>query len=196
MERYRKLNFDIDLSKYADRLLLRVGNPIYNPIDVDELCDIVPELKELSLKAKKHDLVMLKPKTMTTFSGIYGEIHIDSAQNTMEIIDLGMNIPIENGTSMVTRWYNFDSVDNSDFLWTYGMNDVFKTMSYEEKLTRQIDSMLLDGPYLFYSGEPHNVDGTSSTVNRSILSIRWWDEVENRLVRWADRQRLIDIIEN
>ncbi len=196
MERYVKLNFDIDLSKYSDELLLRVGDPIYNPIEVDQLCGIVPELMALNNRMIENGIVMFKPKTMTTFAGSFTGIHIDNAQNDSRPIDLGMNIPIENGTSMTTRWYNFSDIDDTKFYWKYGFLNPCKDMSYDDTVAYRTDSMLLDGPYLFNSGEPHNVDGKYSTVNRSMLSIRWWDVAENRLVRWSDRQRLIDIIEN
>jgi hypothetical protein len=194
MERYVKLNLDIDLSNYVDRLLFRPGNPIYNPIEVDELCYIVPELADLSNKTKAHNIVLFKPKTMISFAGSFTGIHIDSSQNDSLPIDLGMNIPIENGTAMTTRWYKFSNIENSDFYWKYGFIDPLRGRSYEELIGNQVDSMVLDGPYLFNSGEPHNVDGRHSTVNRSMLSVRWWDIVNNRLVRWSERQRLIDII--
>jgi hypothetical protein len=129
----------------------------------------------------------------------WGGIHIDSSAGK-HVIDFGFNIPIDNGAGMTTRWYDLSNIDAplDTINWTANrLQKGYHQTANESKWFRDnadwlvtercIDSMLLDGTYLFYSGEPHNVDGRHSTKARSMLSIRWANLETNHLMTWADR---------
>jgi hypothetical protein len=201
-ERHIKVNWSCDLSSYTLELIARHepnGDPRDNPISVEKLTSIVPQLNALNKEMNIKGWTMYRPKTMSLLPKSWGGIHIDSHAGT-EVIDLGFNIPIQNGDSMITRWYDLDGLQIPDNLnWTYyeltTITDKAKwARANADMLVRDrcIDTMLLDGCYLFRSDDPHNVDGRHSRVSRSMLSIRWINLETNKLMQWEDREVLID----
>lgn len=197
--RYKKLKWHVDLEPYKDALLNRDGDPRDCTIEVDLLCSIVPELKELNALLNTEGWGMIRPKTMTLPSRAWGGIHVDSSGGS-RVIDLGFNIPIFNGPGMVTRWYDLSNINAplDSINWTPSrLQEGYHQSANEAKWFREnaewlvaercIDNMLLDGTYLFYSGEPHNVDGRHSVIGRSMLSIRWINLNTHQLMTWADR---------
>jgi hypothetical protein len=197
--RYQKLQWNVDLAPHKNALLNRSGDARYNAIEVDLLCSIVPELGELNSLLKTKSWSMFKPKTMTLPPRAWGGIHVDSSAGT-HVIDCGFNIPIDNGPGMTTRWYDLSDINGpfETINWTANRLQGNYHQTAEESTwfrnnanwlvaERCIDTMLLDGTYLFYSGEPHNVDGRHSNKPRSMLSIRWMNLETNMLMTWADR---------
>lgn len=197
--RCKKLSWNVDLAPHKDALLNRAGDPRDCAIEVDLLCSIVPELGELNALLNTAGWGMFRPKTMTLPPRAWGGIHVDSSGGN-RVIDFGFNIPIINGPRMVTRWYDLSNIDApvDTIKWTANrLQDGYQQSANEAKWFREhadwlvaercIDTMLLDGTYLFYSGEPHNVDGRQSGVGRSMLSIRWVNLTTNQLMTWADR---------
>ena len=194
--RSKKLKWNVDLTQHADMLLNRPGDPRFCPIDVELLCNIVPELNELNNSLNSEGWTMYKPKTMTLPPNAWGGIHVDSATN-MDIIDLGFNIPIINGPNMITRWYNLDNISMPTYSVNWSANQLkegyhqtsmeaqwFKENADWLVAERCVETMILDGTYLFYSGDPHNVDGRHSNTSRSMLSIRWINLVTEELMTW------------
>jgi len=197
--RYQKLSWNVDLAPHKDALLNRVGDPRDCAIEVDLLCSIVPELGELNKLLMQEGWTMHRPKTMVLPPRAWGGIHIDSSAGK-HVIDLGFNIPIENGPGMITRWYDLDNLDapTDTINWTADrLEDGYEQTSIEAQWFKEnanwivsercIDSMRLDGTYIFYSGEPHNVDGRHSLSSRSMLSIRWINLTTHKLMTWAER---------
>lgn len=200
-ERYLKIDWSINLEQYATDLLRRPGNPVYVPIEVDLLTKIVPQLDALNQAMQQQGWAMFKPKTMTMSAGTWGGVHIDNSESN-EVIDLGFNIPILNGTSMITRWYDLSKINYTDLGWQpeHLIISPEKDRWFRKNIDYLIneccvDSMLLDKPCLFRSDDPHNVDGRHSPVTRSILSIRWINLETNKLMSWADKDVFVKVVQ-
>lgn len=195
MARYIKINYNIDLSIYKNQLVDRPGDPRYAPIEVDELIAIVPELGKINTALNKVGWTMFKPKTMTLPAGAASFPHIDSSLDGTPL-SLSMNIPIQNGASMTTKWVDIPNFDREEILWR-----TLKPAVYHEETnagtivdTYCVDSMLLDGMYIIKTDEPHTVDGRHSLVPRSMISIRWANIINRRVMTWDQREILLDAI--
>lgn len=201
--RYIKLSVPIELEKYSTQLLTRSGNYRDNPINPQLLFSIVPKLEKFNSLLNQEGLTLFKPKTMTVPPGDWNPIHIDSSTlRANHPISLGLNFPIKNGPSSITRWYDFKDtgIGVKRFFWATNKGGALTPELYaidpQEVVDRYaVDSMQLDGCYLFFSGQPHNVDSRHSKVWRSMLSIRiCYTNTPQELVGWSKRHYVEEII--
>lgn len=202
MERYVKLDWNIDLAPYADALINRPSEwgPKSNPIKRNELFAIVPLLGELNRILATKDLIISYPSVMSIQPGTYGTLHVDGFLPE-EIRDFKFNIPILNGDTMITRWYDLTGLPYDRIDWNFDRTNLSEAdlwfLNNRDLLVNHhcVDSMVLDGPYLFNSGSPHNVDGRHATVTRTILSMNIKHISTEAFMRWSERQLVIDAVE-
>ena len=201
MERCVKLDWDIDLSKYSDALINRPSEwgPKSNPITVEELFSIVPELSELNRILSTRDLMICYPSVMSIQPGTYGTLHVDGFLPE-EVHDFKFNIPILNGDQMITRWYDLTGLPYDRIDWNFDRTNLSEAdlwfLSNSDLLVNNhcVESMVLDGPCLFNSGYPHNVDGRHCQVTRTILGMNVMRISTETFLKWCDRQLIIDSV--
>jgi hypothetical protein len=201
MELCVKLDWDIDLSKYAEPLINRPSEwgPKSNSIRRDLLLSIVPELKQLNDILNTKDLRIAYSSVMSIQPGTYGILHVDGFLPE-ETHDLKFNIPIVNGTGMITRWYDLTGLPYDRIDWNFDRTNLSEAdlwfLSNAELLVEHhcVNSMVLDGPYLFNSGYPHNVDGRHATDTRTILGMNFERISTETFLKWCDRHIIIDAI--
>ena len=201
--RYINLSLPIDLAPYSSSLIQRPGPPNYNPIDTQLLFELVPIMGRFNSLLEQDGWTMYKPKTMTQPPNAWGGIHIDSstAQDN-NIISLGLNFPIANGASSITRWYDFSGLELDITQFFFGINptgnlpEEISTLKPQQLVDRFcVDTMLLEQPCLFFSGQPHNVDSRHSSSCRSMLSIRLVAvDRPGQLVSWDSRTEIAQAI--
>lgn len=201
MERAVRLNWSLDLSSHADQLINRFNPNGYksNSITKELLFAIVPELHELDSELLNSGITIVFPSVMSIQPGTFGILHIDW-ENLPEINDLKLNIPILNGDQMITRWYDLSGLPYDRIDWEFNRSNLCEAdrwfLGNAEMLTNHhcVGSILLDAPHLFNSGIPHNVDGRHSKVTRSILGLTLANIQEARLLKWNERQIVIDAV--
>jgi hypothetical protein len=201
MERCVKLDWDIDLSKYADALINRPSEtgPKSNPIERELLLEIVPEIKELDDVLATKGIGIAFSSVMSIEAGTFGVLHVDWKQDN-QIHDFKLNIPIVNGSKMKTRWYNLTGLPYDTVDWAFDRSNLCAGdlwfLSHQELLVEHhcVETLELDGPYLFNSGIPHNVDGRHSLDTRSILGMNIVDIEHERFLTWNERQLVIDSV--
>lgn len=178
---YELVDWSCDLEPYYSQLVERPGNPTYLPIEPDLVCSIVPKLSLLDQAMRTLGYSVFKPKTMTLRPHSWGGLHIDSSATGA--VDLAFNIPIVNGESMKTCWY--DLPDHEELLWGRTSNR-YRSMPPDQVEAYRTHEFLLTEPTLIRTDLPHNVDGRSSSVSRSMISIRWATP-QGRLLTWPER---------
>lgn len=196
-----KLQLDIDLEPYADALINRPSEhgPKSNPITRQELLDLVPQLAKLDQHLADYDLMISYPSVMSMNPGTYGIVHVDGAL-PYETHDMKFNIPIKNGTSMTTRWYDLTGLPYDKIDWNFDRQNLseadFWFLSNADLLVNNhcVETLLLDGPHLFYSGSPHNVDGRHAKVVRSILGMNIKHKPTDTFLRWAQKDLVIKAV--
>jgi hypothetical protein len=202
MTNYVKLDWDIDLSKYAYELMNRPGEdePKSRSIIREELFQIVPELAKLDKILSTKNLGIYGSSVMSINPGTYGTLHIDWEEVGTIPQTLRFNIPILNGDQMTTRWYDLSGLPYDRIDWKFDRANFSEAdlwfVSNPELLTTKhcVDSLKLDAPCLFNSGSPHNVDGRHCEVIRTILSASIVVIDQERLARWDERQMVIDAV--
>jgi hypothetical protein len=203
LERHIGLDLPIDLEPYSGSLLARKGGYRYNPIALPLLFSLVPVMGRFNSLLEQEGWTMFKPKTMTVPPGDFNGIHIDSSSVINDYpLSLGINMPIANGSSSITRWYNFGSLDINIKQFFWDNNKDIRPPPELDSLTPQqivdrycVDTMVLDRPSLFFSGQPHNVDSRHSEVWRSILSFRLVPvDRAGGTVGWANRHQVAQAI--
>ncbi len=201
MSHFVKLDLNIDLSIHSDVLINRPSpyGPKSCPITRQELFNIVPKLGELDYYLGKQGLAIYGPSIMSIEPGTFGILHVDWAESN-KINDLRLNIPIKNGTSMTTRWYDLTGLPYDKIDWTFDRSNLCEGdlwfLANQELLTTNhcVETLHLDRPCLFNSGIPHNVDGRHSSVTRSILGINIIKLATVELLQWQDKQQVIDAV--
>lgn len=201
MERCVKLDLDIDLEPYADVLINRPSEygPKSNPIGRNELIELVPELKRFNDVLRSRGLMISYPSVMSIQPGIYGIIHVDGELPKV-IHDMKFNMPIRNGTAMTTRWYDLTGLPYDRIDWNFDRANLSEAdlwlLNNPELLVNShcVQSMKLDGPYLFNSGVPHNVDGRHSTDVRTILGMNIKRISTDLFLRWHERNLVIEAV--
>jgi hypothetical protein len=201
MERCVKLDWDIDLSKYAEPLINRPSEwgPKSNPITRELLIDIVPELRQLDELLREREVSISFPSVMSIQPGTFGILHVDW-KTDMKIHDFKFNIPIVNGDKMITRWYDLTGLPYDKINWEFDRSNLTQAdlwfLQNQDILVQNhcLEEMRLDGPYLFNSGIPHNVDGRQCDSIRSILGMNLVHCKEQRFLSWSERQLVIDAI--
>jgi len=201
MEHYVKLDWNIDLAPHADALINRPSEwgPKSNPITRSELFEIVPVLGELNSILATRDLIISYPSVMSIQPGTYGTLHVDGFLPE-EVHDFKFNIPILNGDKMTTRWYDLRGLPYDKIDWNFDRANLSEAdqwfLANPDLLVNEhcVESLLLDGPCLFNSGSPHNVDGRHSQVTRTILGMNIKHISTDHFMRWAERQLVIDSV--
>jgi hypothetical protein len=123
-----------------------------------------------------------------------------SVDGTNVPLSLSLNIPVENQSAAITRWY--DLTTNYVFAneeTREGLVSNTSILKIEEK--NLINSVLacskfsfkMNKPVLINTGIPHNVDMQGATVNRTILSLHLRDIETNNILGWEDRHRVLEI---
>ena len=203
-EYYEKINWDINFQKYID-LLIKHGIPSATSsnliIRATDIFHIIPEVNRLNQLLKDKQYKIVSASIVNTNPNIFGGIHVDKTQSNRPL-QLRLNIPIENSTSMVNRWYDISNTPYSVIDWDYqpkAMTEGDKWfLTNSEKMVNEycLDSLILEGPTFFKSSVPHNVDGRYSSVRRRILSILFSNSTLNRIADWDERKTILECINN
>jgi hypothetical protein len=118
-----------------------------------------------------------------------------------ELLSLSLNIPIENQSSAITRWYdlstNYVFADEETREGLASHTSILKKIEEKNLINSVLAcskfSFKMDKPVLINTGVPHNVDMRESRVKRTILSLHLRDLTTNKILGWEDRYRVLEI---
>lgn len=201
-ELYEKINWPISFNKYL-QVLINNGIPTDSSINLKIPTEIafqsVSELLNLNRLLIQKQYKIISISLVHTRAGIFGGIHVDKTKSNRNL-ELRLNIPLKNSTSMINRWYDISSTPYQIIDWDYKPNYLTDGdkwfLNNQDLMVNQhcIDTMILDSPVFFRSSVPHNVDGRYSTVDRKILSIVFSNSKRDRIADWCERQDILDCI--
>ncbi len=196
-----KLNLDLDLSDKVESIL-SLRDPISlksTSIKSQQIFEVMPKLSLLNNFLMAHDFCIRYPSLMTMQPGTYGILHVDG--NLPETIqEIKFNIPIKNGNSMITRWYDLSKTPYPKIDWNFDRQNPHPAEQWfydnADIMVAEhcVESMILDAPHIFFSGEPHNVDGRHSTVERTILGFNVLTHSTQVWLKWSEAQRFADLV--
>lgn len=154
--------------------------------------------------AKQHNLSIANAIYRTQFSQGFSIIHTDSFRylpgDIPVTVAFSLNLPLENTTGATSRWYDFSNhpeLTNEDAKFDSVNLKKFKTYNQtkiEEFLNYCVASLTMDGPVVFNTAVPHNVDGRAITDTRTILSVWFIDKQTNTPATWEQSKFLEEII--
>lgn len=201
-EFYEKINWKVQFHQYLNPLI-NIGYPTNSSMNLTVPPPIayqfIPELSNLNrlLVAKQYKIISIS--VVNTRAGIFGGIHVDKTQ-TKRNLELRLNIPLENSTSMINRWYDIGCTPYRTVDWDYQPNfltdgDRWFLENQQLMVDRHcIGTLVLEDPVFFHSSIPHNVDGRHSAVDRKIVSIVFSNSVKDRIADWCERGEILECI--
>lgn len=201
-EFYEKINWEIQFHQYL-KDLINYGIPTVSSMNLAVpppiAYQLIPELNNLNRLLVEKRYKIISVSVVNTRAGIFGGIHVDKTRSNRNL-ELRLNIPLQNSTSMINRWYDIGSTPYKTVDWDYHPNfltegDLWFLENHQLMVDRYcIGTLILDSPVFFRSSIPHNVDGRQSAVDRKILSIVFSNSVKDRIADWCERGEILECI--
>jgi len=199
---YEKIPWDINLEKYLCSLeAIGITSASNNNLNLPKelVFKLIAELAQLNQLLLLQQYKIISISIVNTNPKIFGGIHVDKTRSGRPL-ELRLNIPLENSTEMVNRWYDISKTPYPIIYWDYTPKKLTDGDRWflENKDTMIdkfcLDTLVLTTPTFFKSSVPHNVDGSESFVRRRILSIVFSNSKLDRIADWCERHVILDCI--
>lgn len=142
---------------------------------------------------------VLRKSMPNKFLGIHIDDITDIDRNRI-VLSLSFNIPLENESGAITRWYDFtnsNEFSNENFVYSYQNTSSPLRQISKDNITNLlgycIDHTVMTSPLLIRTDIPHNVDTRFFNNDRYIISLRILDRNTNQILDWENRQKILDI---
>jgi hypothetical protein len=169
-------------------------------IPYDQLANIYP-FSKIQQEANRCGFSIINTIYRKQLNRGFSIIHTDSyvGEGNPVTVPFSLNIPLENSSGAVTRWYNFDNHPTLNSEATrFSILDSKKFQSFTPSdatnfLKYCVAEYIMNSPVAINTAIPHNVDFRSLLGNRSILSIWFVQSGTHNLATWEQAKFLKNI---
>jgi hypothetical protein len=174
---------------------------LWNRIPYHHLVDIYP-FSKIQQEANQHGFSITNTIYRKQLNEGFSIIHTDSynvGEDTPVTVPFSLNIPLENSSGAVTRWYNFNDhptlrseetrlpILDCKKLQSFAPSDATNFLKY------CVAEYTMTSPVIINTAIPHNVDSRHLTGNRAILSI-WFEQTSTQKLATWDQSKFLENI--
>jgi hypothetical protein len=208
---FKQLDWNFSFSLLHNKIKEIASDQIHHVTKISEFCNVpVSRLiqedpfSKIETFANKHGFSIIKAIYRRQFRNYFCIIHTDSfnlnSNAEPATVPFSLNIPLENASSAITRWYNFSThPELKDENTKFGLIDHKKftspTAKHRDKFLKYcIADYTMNSPVIINTSVPHNTDARSIVGDRTILSLWFINRMTNELVTWDQAKFLENII--
>jgi hypothetical protein len=207
---FKELPWGFDFSKVHDRIKEISNDQTHHGTDASEFWHIPTErivqeypFSKIETLANAHGFSIVQAIYRRQFKDHFSIIHTDSFKlmpnADLVTVPFSLNIPLENTTSAITRWYDFSNnptLKNEDTKFPRINHKKFTspTPTHAENFLKYcVAEYTMNKPVIINTSITHNVDARTLDGSRTILSL-WFIHVRTEeLVTWEQSSFLENI---